>query len=195
MSRVIFITHPEVAIDPAVPVPDWTLSEKGFARMRRLLEQPWIGNIRHIASSAERKARDAAGILAGRLGLPVRIVAELGENDRGATGYLPKAEFEVTAAAFFAHPERSIRGWERAVDAQARIVRAVEAALAGTAGDVAIMAHGAVGALLLCHLGGRPISREADQPGEGGGNLFVFGREDRRLISGWQRMEEARLGE
>ncbi|MXP64590.1 histidine phosphatase family protein [Roseomonas sp. M0104] len=195
MSRVVFITHPEVALDPAVPVPDWTLSEKGFARMRRLLERPWISGIRHIASSAERKARDAAGILAGHLGLPVRVIEDLGENDRSATGYLPKAEFEATADAFFACPERSIRGWERAVDAQARIVRAVEAALAGTEGDTAILAHGGVGALLLCHLGGQPISRAADQPGEGGGNLFAFGREDRRLISGWQRMEEARLGE
>ncbi|MDJ0387888.1 histidine phosphatase family protein [Roseomonas sp. E05] len=195
MSRIIFITHPEVAIDPAVPVPDWTLSEQGFARMRRLLEQPWIAGIRHIASSAERKARDAAGVLAGHLGLPVRVVEALGENDRSATGYLPRAEFEATADAFFAHPAQSIRGWERAVDAQARIIRAVEAALAGTEGDAAILAHGAVGALLLCNLSRRPISRAADQPGGGGGNLFVFGREDRRLISGWQRMEEARLGE
>jgi len=195
MSRVFFITHPEVAIDPAVPVPDWTLSERGFARMQRLLDQPWTAGIRHIASSAERKARDAAGILAGHLGLPVRVVAELGENDRSATGYLPRAEFEAMADAFFAHPERSVRGWERAVDAQARIIRAVEAALAGSEGDAVILAHGAVGALLLCHLSGKPISRAADQPGDGGGNLFVFGREDWRLISGWQRMEEASLGE
>lgn len=195
MSRVLFITHPEVAIDPAVPVPGWTLSERGLARMRELLARPWIDGIRHVASSAERKARDAAGILAAHLNLPVRVVAALGENERSATGYLPKAEFEATADAFFAQPGCSVRGWERAVDAQARIIRAVEAALAGTEGDAVILSHGAVGALLLCHLSNRPISREADQPGEGGGNLFAFGREDRRLIGGWQRMEEARLGE
>lgn len=31
MTVVHFITHPDVAIDPAVPVPDSPLSERGMA--------------------------------------------------------------------------------------------------------------------------------------------------------------------
>lgn len=31
MRNIHFITHPEVVIDPAVPVPDWTLSPEGNA--------------------------------------------------------------------------------------------------------------------------------------------------------------------
>jgi broad specificity phosphatase PhoE len=198
MSRAILLTHPEVAIDPAIPVPDWTLSEAGFNRMRAVLDRPWIGGIRHIASSAERKARDAAGVVAAHLGLEVRVIPGLGENDRSATGYLPPAEFERVADAFFAQPELSVRGWERAVDAQARMLAAVEQALEAPPGDILlgdilIVAHGAVGALLLCHLTGRPISRDADQPGQGGGNLFAFRRGNREPLCGWQRMEQARL--
>jgi broad specificity phosphatase PhoE len=191
MTIVHFITHPEVAIDPAVPVPDWPLSERGRDRMRRLLERPWVGTVATVFSSAERKARDAAAILAAHRGLPVTIIDGLGENDRSATGYLPRAEFEAVADAFFARPQESVRGWERAADAQARIVAAVERAiaLARLEGDVAILSHGGVGALLLCHLTGMPISRAADQPGEGGGNVFAFEAATRRLLRGWRRME------
>lgn len=193
MSLVHLITHPEVAIDPAIPVPDWGLSERGRVRALAMPRQSWARRLRLVASSAERKARETAAILAAPLGLEVVVDAGLGENDRSATGFLPGPEFEATADLFFAHPKVSIRGWERAVDAQARMVAAVGRVLglAGTPGDIAIVAHGAVGALLLCHLTGQPISRAADQPGEGGGNIFTFGRQDRALRQGWRRIEAA----
>ena len=118
MASVFFITHPDVLIDPAVPVPDWPLSPRGVARMHAMLGQPWIAGIVAVCSSTERKARDGAAILAAHLGLLPVARADLGENDRSATGYLPKPQFEATADAFFAHPETSVRGWERAIDAQ-----------------------------------------------------------------------------
>lgn len=34
MPTVFFITHPDVAIDPAVAVPDWPLNGRGEERMR-----------------------------------------------------------------------------------------------------------------------------------------------------------------
>ncbi|MFC7607448.1 histidine phosphatase family protein [Teichococcus aestuarii] len=193
MSRARLLTHPEVAIDPAVAVTEWGLAPRGRARAEALARLPWARGLRHIASSAERKARETAECLAAATGLPVRVHPGLGENDRSATGYLPPPEFEAMADAFFARPEESVRGWERAVDAQARMVAAVEAVLAESKGEVAIVAHGAVGALLLCHLAGRPISRAEDQPGRGGGNLYVFGRESRHLLCGWTAFEDAGL--
>ena len=90
-------------------------------------------------------------------------------------------------------PMKAWRGWERATDAQRRIVRGVDDALsmARTGGDVAIIAHGGVGALLLCHLKHVPISRAEDQPGQGGGNVFSFDAATRRLVLGWRRIEDA----
>lgn len=190
MAQVHFLTHPEVAIDPAMPIPDWPLSPRGLERSRAMLAQPWVPCIRAVFSSTERKARDMAAILAGHLRLGFAQVEALGENDRSATGYLPPAEFEATADAFFANPERSVRGWERAVDAQARIVAAVRGVLAqASPGDVAIVAHGGVGALLLCHIKGVAISRAEDQPGSGGGNGFRFARDGWGLLAGWRRVE------
>jgi broad specificity phosphatase PhoE len=187
----LFITHPEVVVDPAVPVPDWRLSGRGIARMRAFAGSAAVAGVGAISCSAERKARDAAAILAQGRGVAVTVVAALHENDRSATGFLAPADFEATADRFFAEPEVSVRGWERAVDAQARIVAAVQAIVAAdrTAGDLAIVAHGAVGALLLCHLAGQPIHRRFDQPGRGGGNLFAFRRDDLSLIHGWRPID------
>ena len=193
MPIVHFITHPEVAIDPAVPVPDWPLSERGLRRAANLLTRPWVSRVRAVFSSSERKAAQVAALLAGALGVPPVVHDELGENDRSATGYLAPPEFEATAEAFFARPEESIRGWERAADAQRRIVAAVDHVLAmpRSDGDVAIVSHGGVGALLLCRLKQVPISRAEDQPGRGGGNVYSFDAATRRLVAGWRRIEDS----
>lgn len=190
MASVTFITHPDVAIDPAIPVPDWRLNPTGIARMHAMLTHPWVAHLTHVASSAERKARDGADILAAHLGLMPSVHADLGENDRSATGYLPKPAFEALADAFFANPTDSMQGWERAVDAQARIVGAMRAVLASApAGDVAVVSHGGVGALLLCHLRQSAISRAADQPPGNGGYFLTFDRASWRLQTAWQRID------
>jgi broad specificity phosphatase PhoE len=193
MPIIHFITHPDVLIDPAVPVPDWPLSPKGRARMEAALAADWVPAIRAIHCSTERKAIDGAEILGAHLGLPFATHHDLGENDRSATGFLPREEFEATADLFFAHPTESIRGWERAVDAQARIVGAVERILAAPIpGDIAIVAHGGVGALLLCDLLGEPISRTRDQPpSAAGGWRFAFHAGTRRVVQGWERIDAA----
>ena len=191
MPVVHFITHPEVVIDPEVPVQDWPLSPIGRQRAGAFLHRPWLRTVRAVFSSAERKATDMAHMLADHLGIAPVIIDALGENDRSATGYLPKAEFESVADAFFARPQESVRGWERAIDAQHRIVTAVDHALsiAAVDGDVAIISHGGVGTLLLCHLKRTAISRADDQPGDGGGNVYSFDAATRTLLSGWRKID------
>ena len=190
MPIVYFITHPDVTIDPAEPVPDWPLSRRGRARMTRALALPWVAGIGSIWCSTERKARDGADILAAHLNLPVTALAALGENDRSATGYLPRAEFEAVADQFFANPDQSIRGWETAVAAQRRIVAAIGPICATScSGGIALVSHGGVGTLLLCHLRGDPIGRAHDQPANNGGNFFAFDAATRRLHHGWRPID------
>lgn len=185
MATVFFVTHPEVAVDPALPVPLWGLSDKGRARMQAFAETPQLAGVRSVWSSAETKAVEAAAILGERLGLAPRVEDALHENDRSATGFLPPPEFERMADAFFARPQESVRGWERAVDAQARVAAAVERVLAAAPpGDVAIVAHGGVGTLLLCKLLGEPISRSRDQPFQG--HVFSFDRQSRTVQATWR---------
>jgi len=187
-APLYLITHPDVVISRDVPVPRWPLSERGLARMRAGLRQPWLAGTSAIYCSTEQKAIDAARVLGEHLHLPFTEVEALGENDRSATGFLPPPEFEEVANAFFAEPTRSVRGWERACEAQSRMVRAVEAIAAAEQGAprVLIVAHGAVGTLLYCHLAGLPIDRRWDQPPNKGGNYFGFSLQPRGVSSWWQ---------
>jgi broad specificity phosphatase PhoE len=195
MTRVYFITHPDVIIDPAVPIPQWGLSPLGRQRAHALLAQPWIPDLGAVWCSTERKAIETAEIVANAINTAPLYFADLGENDRSATGYLPKAEFEATADMFFANPHASVRGWEPSANAQRRIMAAVSHILAETAPGraVALVSHGGVGTLFLCHLKRCGISRSEDQPGGGGGNYYCFNRADYSLLHGWRAIEDLTL--
>ena len=187
---VRYLTHPQVQIDPDVPVPQWGLSPVGRTRTEALANASWLARTTQIVSSGERKAIETAEIIAGPLGLMIEIREAMHENDRSATGFLKPAEFEEVADQFFAQPDRSVRGWERAIDAQARIVREAEAVLArDRPGDVLFVGHGAVGTLLFCHTAGQAIDRRHDQSA-GGGHVFAFTRDGRKILHGWRRLEE-----
>jgi broad specificity phosphatase PhoE len=187
VRTLYLITHPNVVISRDVPVPRWPLSELGKQRMRAGLKQPWVRDVTSVYCSTEQKAIDGAEILAQHLSLGFSRIEELGENDRSATGFLPPDEFERVADEFFGSPETSVRGWERAIDAQARIVGAVHRIfeMDRTAGALAIVSHGAVGTLLYCHLAGEPIARRWDQPPNGGGNFYSFTLSPPAVHSWW----------
>ena len=192
--RALYLSHPQVQINAHVPVPLWGLSELGRARGEALAHRGVVPLHATIYSSKERKAVEFAQILAQPAGALVLRDHRMGENDRSATGFLPPKLFEQTAKRFFAEPETSVLGWERAVDAQARIVGAIEVALAGVPeGRPAVFCgHGAVGTLLKCHVARRPISRVEDQGrfGDGGGgNGFVFDFGAGMLLSDWTPIE------
>jgi len=187
MARLYFITHPQVVIDPARPVPNWHLSDAGIAQIRRFAQAFAFENLTSIWASTETKAIETAGILAAAHGLPVSVDARLTENDRSATGFLPPERFQQVADRFFAEPQNSVLGWERAVDAQARVVAGFAAITAGPPqGDIAICAHGGVGTLLYCHLAGYPISRRYDQRKEG--HYWVYDLARGTMESGWQSL-------
>ena len=181
-----FITHPEVLVDPTIPIESWGLSPAGVDRARLIPRMCWDDGVAHIASSTERKAIEAADILAAAVGRPVLRVAALGENNRSSTGYLPLTEFEAVADEFFAHPHVSVRGWETAADAQQRIVGAVRSLTTDPLRQTAIVAHGAVGALLYSDLTTQPISRKFDQPGQG--SWFEFDPASWTALHGWRRI-------
>lgn len=196
MSRATvlrYLSHPQVIVDPDVPVPDWGLSPVGAARVAALCDaiaQGALAGTRSVFSSPENKALETAQPLADALGCRCHVAKDSYENDRSATGYLPGPAFEALADAFFAEPETSVQGWERAVDAQARITGAM-ARLSDTAppGDILVVGHGAVGTLLYCARAGLPISRAHDQGPGGGGNVITFDRATGRPQGKWNQIE------
>jgi broad specificity phosphatase PhoE len=175
-------------VDPATPVARWGLSTAGFARARRMLAQPWTDEVDRIVSSDEVKAVETAELLAECTGLPVEVRPGIGENDRTATGFLPPEEFDATADRFFAEPEASVRGWERAVDAQARVVAAL-ADLLDPDDDrtTVVVGHGGVGTLWYCWLTGHAIDRRHDQPDQG--HYFTVEVSTRQVRHAWRPID------
>jgi len=189
-SLIYFISHPEVIIDKNVPVSQWDLSEKGKRRVKHLLTNSWIQSIKLIYLSNEQKAKTTAHIIRESLKLPIHYREDLREIDRSATGYLEAQEFERVVNQFFANPFQSVRRWEKAVDAQERIVKAIKNIINEMNNQpILIVSHGGVGALLMAYLLREPISRDLDQPGDEGGNYFVF-TSLLRLVSKWNPIEK-----
>lgn len=186
MARAIYLTHPEVEIVPDIAVPDWGLSARGHARVAALTASSVLMGW-HVVSSAERKALETAWPLSAKARLALEVRPLMHENDRSATGFLNGSEFEAAADQFFAQPEVSFRGWERAVDAQARILAEVQQVLAGCTQNVIFCGHGGVGTLLYCALAGHEICRRWDQTG--GGHWFAFDTESLRPEAHWAPIE------
>ena len=182
-----YITHPDVVIDPDVPVPQWPLSETGLRRMEKAVRLPFVSTLEALYCSMEQKARDGASVLGTQLDLKPVARADLGENDRSSTGFLPKEAFLTHVEAFFGKPDESVAGWETARNAQTRVVNAVRAIVdqEGFEKNVAIVGHGGVGSLLLTALMDAPISMNQEQPGTAGGNWFSFDPDRWAVHSTW----------
>jgi broad specificity phosphatase PhoE len=181
------MSHPEVVIDPDVAVPLWGLSVGGRRRTRAMFCQPWLPMIQRIVSSPERKAVETATIVADQIGVGVEVRPATGEIDRSSTGFVSHDRHEVLAEAFFARPEQSAEGWERAVDVQARVSAALDDLL-GVDIDVLVIGHGAAGTLWYCHLAGLPIDRRHDQPGVG--HYFTIDLGTRSPIHPWAPIDQ-----
>jgi broad specificity phosphatase PhoE len=61
-SQIRYLTHPQVNIEPAVPVPSWSLSEVGRTRTEMLANAGSLASTTQIVCSGERKAIETAGI-------------------------------------------------------------------------------------------------------------------------------------
>ena len=190
LQTVRYLSHPQVLIDPAKPVPNWSLNDIGKERVEALAASGALNGTRHVISSAETKAIETAAPLTEALGCQLVVREAMHENDRSATGFLPPDEFESVADQFFAKPNESVRGWETAIAAQNRIVSEVkECLMTYKTGDVLFVGHGGVGTLLFCYLSDYQISREYDQGAGGGGCYFEFAGLQAKPNSRWQPLE------
>ena len=120
-------------------------------------------------------------------------IARYREHESDKFGLELTRKNEAMATAFFENPTESVKGWERAVDAQARILKAVTELEANerSTGAIAIVSHGAVGTLLYCTLAGKAISRRWDQPANGGGNYYAVHLSPRLVQSHWRAFDQS----
>lgn len=185
-----YLSHPQVQIDANVPVPNWGLSDIGRDRTVAIRNAASFAKTNLIVSSTEKKAVETAEIIGNTIDVDITRVPRMHENDRSATGFLPPDKFEELADLFFLHPEQSVLGWERALDAQKRIVEETDKFIRDhKSGDILFVGHGGVGTLLYLHFAGEPICRDHDQPA-GGGNFFTVSLDTFKPVHGWCPMEQ-----
>ena len=104
------------------------------------------------------------------------------------TGYVPPDVHDALADRFFAEPDVSAEGWERATDALRRLLRALDDVLSPTTvQDVLVVGHGGVGTLLWCSLTGRQIDRRHDQSGPG--NVWAYDLATGAELHAWEALD------
>ncbi len=191
MARTLrYLTHTKIDADPGVGVARWRLSEDGRRRLDPIDWASALEDTSAIYSSAQTRALETAGLLARELDIPLFVRADMREADRGTADFVDPKDFGRIMDDFFAHPEESVMGWEPAANAQERVLASANAAIAEQAeGDLLLVGHGTVGALLYCHWAGVPISGEHRQTEEGG-NYFACDLEAARIVHGWQPLEQ-----
>jgi broad specificity phosphatase PhoE len=152
MQPLFLVRHAPVALDHSVPAETWQLTPEGHALAERLAALPILTGLRMVWTSPEPKAQATAKPLAHRYGAPLLVHPHLTELRRGPTSLPEQTMYEAAVRQAFATPETSVAGWERAGDAQRRIVGCVLELAAQTDKPFAVVAHGLVLSLLLAHI-------------------------------------------
>jgi broad specificity phosphatase PhoE len=150
--QLILIKHAQPQVVQGTPADQWRLSDLGRAACAPLAARVAPYEPRVIVSSLEPKAHDTADLVGQRLGVPVTTAADLHEHDRRNVPMLASREFISLVELFFRRPGELVLGAETAHAASARFRSAVDEVLIEHAeGNVAVVAHGTVIALLVAH--------------------------------------------
>lgn len=156
MRKLILVKHAPPEVVPGTPPERWTLSEKGRALCAPLAEKLAAHAPAEIVASEEPKAAETARLVAERLGVPWRTAPGLHEHDRSNVPHMPSREFISMVELFFRKPAELVLGRETADAARKRFEAAVREVMAGQPqGNVAVVSHGTVIALMLGALGQR----------------------------------------
>ncbi|MBI2410396.1 MAG: histidine phosphatase family protein [Candidatus Kerfeldbacteria bacterium] len=191
MSKLFFITHPDVIIDSNIPIEKWDLSEKGENEALSLLMQPFWQTVDIIYTSEETKAVTVGEMASQKFMLQYIKKGCIGEIDRSSTGYLPYEEYMEAVKHFFEEPEKSYNGWETAQAATQRIVSCVDKIVSSHPNqNIAIIGHGGTAGLLICYMKGvvpnfKNVPADTTKVPAGLGFFIELDWKNRKINSEW----------
>jgi broad specificity phosphatase PhoE len=156
MRKLILIKHAPPEVVPGVPPERWSLSERGRQLCIPLAEAVMPYAPAAVVSSTEPKAAETGKLIASALGVPFETAPDLHEHDRSDVPHMPSREFISAMELFFRRPGELVLGRETADGAEARFRKAVTRVLDTRAGgNVAVVSHGTVIALLVAKAAGQ----------------------------------------
>ncbi|MEJ2747587.1 MAG: histidine phosphatase family protein [Anaerolineae bacterium] len=181
--KFLFIRHAAVAVNPAVPAREWSLSSDGRSRAGLLASQLIPHNPTRIITSDEPKAQETGQIIARELEIPWQTARNLQEHDRQRAPFFTSQEaFETAVARFFHNPGELVLGNETANQTFTRFDTAVHHLLTAYPDDtLAIVTHGTVLTLFLAHYNNFdpiPFWQQIKQP-----DYFVVSQPSMRLFA------------
>lgn len=155
-ANVILIKHAMPLVDPAVPAPDWPLSDAGKADALRLANLLRRDAPCCIVPSPQPKAQETGAILAAALAVPLQPAHPgLAEQDNSGEPFQPDpATFRAQVERYLAQPQAVVYGRESASMVAERMQHALDALLAPLPPDASIVlvSHGrSITALLQSH--------------------------------------------
>jgi broad specificity phosphatase PhoE len=156
MRKLILVKHAPPGVVPDVPPERWVLSDEGRRCCIPLAEALRPHQPAALVSSLEPKAAETGQLVAARLGLSFATADGLQEHDRGNVPHLRSREFISMMEVFFRKPGELVLGRETAGEALRRFEAAVGRVLTDHPdGNVAVVSHGTVIALLVAKYGQR----------------------------------------
>ncbi|MDO8487240.1 MAG: histidine phosphatase family protein [Candidatus Curtissbacteria bacterium] len=190
MTKLIFITHPAVDVDPTIPINQWHVSKDGQKQIDNLLTLPFWSEVDVIYSSQEGKALNTANKIKSHfdhLKSPApEGTFDLHEIDRSATGVLPKDVYDKAIEEFYLYPNKSYKGWETANAAKERIFKVVSQIIDDNPNKtVAIVGHGATGTLLACQI--KKIEPSFAEDPHTNGCIMVYDWDEKTILSPWTK--------
>ena len=192
---VRYLIHPQSLDNLSLSQSACALDDDARARAEALAKSGLLDGTSYIFSSSHAMARQTASIIGDRLAILPSIDADMDESDNLVTGALPQVGLVGRLKRLFsAYEDQGAAPGEDAMDAQDRIAAAYLSAMervltSGMRGDVLMVGHGRVGALLFCYLAGQGIGAEFTPPPAG--YYFTYDWGARKMLHGWQAMEEA----
>jgi broad specificity phosphatase PhoE len=154
MPQLILVKHAAPEVDPNVPSEQWRLSEKGRASCMPLAASLGSYSPLVVVSSEEPKAAETAELVATALKVPWETAPGLHEHNRSNVPHMRSGDFISTMELLFRKPQQLVLGRETASGALKRFQNAIDDVLErhpADKGNVAVVTHGTVIALLLAH--------------------------------------------
>ena len=191
---VRYLIHPQSLDNLSLSQSACALDDDARARAEALARSGLLDGTAYIFSSSHAMAGQTASIIGDSLSIPPNVDAEMDESENLVTGALPQAGLvDRFKRLFSANQPPVVAQGEYAMDAQDRIAAAYLSAMervltSGMRGDVLMVGHGRVGALLFCYLAGQGIGAEFTPPPAG--YYFTYDWGARKMLHGWQAMEE-----
>nr|WP_321979879.1 histidine phosphatase family protein [uncultured Cohaesibacter sp.] len=191
---VRYLIHPQSLDTLSSPQGACALDDDARARAEAFARSGLLDGTAYIFSSSHAITRQTASVIGDLLSILPIVDAEMDESDTLISDALPEMGLVDRFKSLFSpKKEQAASQGESAMDAQDRIAAAYLSAMervltSGMRGDVLMVGHGGVGALLFCYLSGQGIGAEFTPPPSG--YYFTYDWGARKMLHGWQAMEE-----